>query len=194
MHVYWDQAFITPLLERVKSGSLDKTERRQNLRVTCLSPAAAFLEARGCPKEYSPDGRLPTLYDYDRLESFPLSRMRGSMTRLGPVTELLADCDDRFVIFGPGEEVSVNFDAASLPALPVGWNRSFVLRTWGYCKDASPFTQSGDTIEPLPFRGMKDYPYGRDEHYPQDRPHQEYQRIYNTRELKLQGETPRHGR
>jgi hypothetical protein len=84
------------------------------------------------------------------------------------VTELLRARDDRFVIFGPGEEMTVRFDARCLPALPPGWTRSFVLKTWGYCKDSGPFTATGATIEPLPFHGMRRYPYGPDERFPEE--------------------------
>src|SRR5260370_29788008 len=123
---------------------------------------------------YSPDGRLPHLYDYARLESVPFSQLAGGLTRFGEVTELLRERDDRFAIFGPGDEVTVRFEARHLPALPAGWTRSFVLRTWGYCKDCGPFTASGATIEPLPFRAMTTYPYGPDEHYPRDTNHEGY--------------------
>ena len=54
-----------------------------------------------------------------------------------------------------------------------GWKRSFVLRTWGYCKDCAPFTATGDTVEPLPFKAMRTYPYGPDEHYPRDALHED---------------------
>jgi hypothetical protein len=151
--------------------------------VTPLEVGSATLASRGFLKEYSPDGRAPYLYDHDQLEAVPFSQMAGWLTRLGEVTELLRGCDDRFVIFGPGDELTIRFDARSLPALPPGWTRSFVLRTWGYCKDCGPFTATGATIEPLPFRAMSTYPYGPDEHYPQDAAHDDYRKRFNTRPL-----------
>jgi hypothetical protein len=105
------------------------------------------------------------------------------MTRFGDVTGLLRDRDDRFVIFGPGDELTVDFDAKSLPVLPPGWKRSYVLRTWGYCKDCAPFTATGETIDPLPFQKMSKYPYGPSEHYPKDALHEDYLRRYNTRQV-----------
>ena len=39
---------------------------------------------------------------------------------MGDVTELLKGIDDRFAIFGSGEEIAAEFDAAKLPALPAG--------------------------------------------------------------------------
>jgi hypothetical protein len=171
MEVYWDQIFVAPVLET------------KVFRVFPQEVARAALTPCGLMQEFSPDGRLPTIYDYDRQQTVAVSRLAGKMTRYGEVTELLRDRDDRFVIFGPGDELTVEFDAKNLPALPPGWKRSFVLKTWGYCKDCSLFTATGDTIEPLPFQKMSKYPYGPEEHYPDDPSHQDYLRRYQTRQV-----------
>jgi hypothetical protein len=176
MHVYWDQVFIAPIRERVAADGTGKS-----MRVTRRDVQAARLEVRGCVQEYTPDGREPTLFDYDRLDRVPVTRLSGRLTRLGDVTELLHERDDRFAIFGPGDELSVAFDATGLPELPAGWTRSYVLRTWGYCKDASPFTATGGTVEPLPFAGMSGFPYGPNEHYPRTPRHTTYLRNELTR-------------
>ncbi len=177
MEIYWDQAYVAPLLERV-----DKTAGQpRGFRCHRLEVGRADLAARGLMQEFSPDGKAPTMYDYDRVERVPVSRLAGRLTRYGPVTELLRQADDRFVLFGPGDVLTARFDARSLPPLPEGWERSFVLRTWGYCKDAAPFTATSATVEPLPFRAMSRYPYGPGEHYPRDRRHEDYRRKYNTR-------------
>ncbi len=174
MHVYWDQIFVAPLLEQVVPG-----QGRGGVRGTVLEVNDARLSARGIMKEYSPDGREPTLYDYDRLDAFPASSPSGRLTRHGDVTDLLRAADDRFVIFGPGDELSVRFDAGKLPPLPQRWKRSYVLRTCGYCKDAGPFTAHGATVGPLPFRAMTNYPYRADEKHPDP----EYDRAWNTRRV-----------
>lgn len=183
MHVYWDQIFIAPLLDRVTKLDEGAAAETPHLRVRRLDVASATLATRGCVQEHSPDGRQPTIYDHDRIEAVPVSRQTGYLTRLGDVTELLRSVDDRFVIFGPGDEISLAFDAKGLPTLPPGWKRSFVLRSWGYTKSCSPFVAHGDTIEPLPFRAMSNYPYGPKEHYPTDAAHEEYRRKYNTRAI-----------
>jgi tetratricopeptide (TPR) repeat protein len=174
MHVFWDQAFVAPVLESVTPG-----QGRGVVRGTVLDVKDAILSDRGVMKEYSPDGREPTLYDYGRLDSFPVSCPSGKLTRFGDVTELLRAGDDRFVIVGPGDDLSVRFDAAKLPPLPGGWQRSYVLRTWGYCKDSSPFTALGETVGPLPFRAMSNYPYRPDEKHPDP----DYDRQWNTRQV-----------
>jgi tetratricopeptide (TPR) repeat protein len=184
MQVFWDQIFVAPVLARQSAAALNASAiKNEAFHARALEVADATLQFRGCLQELSPDGRKPTIYDYDRLDSVPVSRFAGKFTRTGDVTDLLRARDDRFVIFGPGDEVTVRFDARKLPALPKGWQRSFVLRSWGYSKDSGPFTATGDTIEPLPFHGMTTYPYGPGEHYPQDAAHDEYRRAYNTRQV-----------
>jgi hypothetical protein len=184
LHVYWDQIFIAPVTDRIARADADKgCSTGMGLRVTPLEVDSTRLEARGCVQEFSPDGRQPTIYDYDRLAAFPVNKLKGYLTRFGDVTELLRDADDRFVIFGAGDELTVQFDATKLPPLPPGWKRSFVLRTSGYCKDSGPFTAHGDTVEPLPFRTMSNYPYGPNEQYTTDRLQGETRHTYNTRRV-----------
>jgi hypothetical protein len=175
LHVHWDQILLAPLLARGPKEGL--------FRATPLEVSDARLSVRGFMQEFSPDGREPTIYDHDRLERVPVTRWQGKLTRLGDVTELLHYRDDRFVVMGPGDEIAVSFDADNLPALPEGWTRSFVLRSWGYCKGAGPFTTTGGYVEPLPFHGMSNFPYGANERYPHSPAHQEYLRRYQTRQV-----------
>ena len=64
--------------------------------------------------------------------------MYGDFTRYGDVRLLLNEADDRFVIFGRGEEVTLKFNAHGLPHLPRGWKRDFLFYSNGYCKDMDP--------------------------------------------------------
>jgi hypothetical protein len=168
MNVYWDQVFVAPLTSAPPAA-------------TVLEVRTAELAERGCMQEFSPDGKQPTLYDYHRLERVPVSRQSGFLTRFGDVTELLQTRDDRFAIFGPGDEITVAFDARKLPPLASGWKRSFVLQTRGYTKSAGPFIMTGATVEPLPFQKMTRFPYGPEESYPKTPAHEDYQRRFNTR-------------
>jgi hypothetical protein len=201
MHVFWDQIFVAPVVGRQRQPAPDtqssaaniqyrlpstqysvlSSRPGQKMQITVLPVSHASLEERGCMQEFSPDGRQPSLYDYHRLERVPVTRQSGRLTRFGEVTELLQGADDRFVIFGPGDEVTIRFDARSLPALPAGCTRSFVLRARGYCKGSGPFIVTGDTVDPLPFRAMKGFPYDPGESYPRTELHQDYLRRYNTR-------------
>jgi tetratricopeptide (TPR) repeat protein len=168
LQIFWDQVFIAPVAESVEAS------------VKELPVARATLERRGFTQEITPGGKPPISYDYDRLEQVACTKWRGRLTRTGDVTELLNAQDDHFVICGPGDEISADFDAASLPPLKAGWQRSFVLRTWGYCKDTALATATCSQIGPLPFQAMSRYPYDpRQEPLPQHIV--EYDRIWNTR-------------
>jgi hypothetical protein len=179
MHVSWDQIFVAADCRTVSPG----VDTPSLPRATCLEVQDATLSAGRLVKEHSPDGRAPALYDWDRHEDVPLVRQAGQMTRFGDVTELLRRRDDRFVIFGPGDDLTMRFDAGSLPPLPAGWQRSFVLRTAGYCKDTALSTAHGSTVGPLPFQAMRNYPYGPDQHYPHDPLHLDYLQRFLTREV-----------
>jgi len=183
MHICWDQAFVAAECRIVSPETELFPDGRDSARATCLEVHKATLAPGRIPAEYSPDGRLPKLYDYHRADKVLLVGQPGRLTRFGDVTELLHQRDDRFVIFGPGDDLTVRFDAASLPPLPPGWKRSFVLRTAGYCKDTALSTAHGATVEPLPFAAMRNYPYGSEQKYPEDALHQQYQRRYLTREV-----------
>jgi hypothetical protein len=147
--------------------SLAVDEGPEALRVTELAPAAADLHDRGYPREFSPDGGLPLVYDYAIMDpGYPFKRFAGSFTRFGDVRPLLMAADDRYVIFGHGEELTLRFSVRDLPAPAAGHARSYLLRSTGFCKDMDPYTAFPDTVSPLPFRGMSGYPYGDGEEYP----------------------------
>ncbi|MCE9565070.1 MAG: FG-GAP-like repeat-containing protein [Planctomycetes bacterium] len=168
IRIYWDQLFIAPLADTKPATPFS------------CSLVSASLEHRGFAREHMPGGKLPIAYDYDRLESVSVSQWKGNFTRLGDVTELLREQDDRHVICGPGDEVTVEFDAATPPELKTGWKRSFVLRSWGYCKDTALTTVTGANVSPLPYRGMPHYPYDPVKH-PPPATVTEYDRTWNTR-------------
>ncbi|GIW89108.1 MAG: hypothetical protein KatS3mg108_3432 [Isosphaeraceae bacterium] len=172
MECYWDQAFIAIL------------ESRPELRVTQRGVQTARLGYRGYTREISPDGRPPLIYDWDYVDPAPLARLGGMLTRYGDVTPLLTADDDQLCVVGPGDVVEITFDATGLPELPEGWTRSYVLRAYGYCKDADPFTAGSDTVGPLPWRGMPDhYPFGPEGERPRDPEYEAYLRTYQTRSV-----------
>jgi hypothetical protein len=142
----------------------------------------AELRHSGFALEYSPDGRLPLLYDYELSQpTAPFHTPRGAYTRYGNVTPLLHEFDDQFVLVGPGDEIAVRFDATTLPPPPPGHHRSFILVSHAYCKDMDLYTATPQTVEPLPFRAMSRYPYGPDEQYPDAPENRRYQLEFNTR-------------
>ena len=63
--------------------------------------------------------------------------------------------------------------------LEEGWTRTWLLDTFGWCKDLDPLTGAKDAVGPLPFRGMSQYPPLPEDPAP-DRT--EYQTLWNTRQ------------
>jgi hypothetical protein len=169
----WDRAFFT-------SG-----EEPVPLRKVDLPLAEADLQERGIRERYWESADGPDLRRYDRVLEGPRAPawrpLPGAYTRLGDCAPLLRAVDDRYVIIAPGDEIRLLFDARTLPAPPPGWRRDFVVLSDGWTKDSDPNTVTGETVEPLPFHGMRRYPYGPDESFPDSAAHRRWQREWNTR-------------
>ena len=182
MRIYWDQILVDA------SGGDFPT------RVTELDPLRADLRWRGFPREYSPDGRKPLIYDYSVIEpSAPWKAHLGNYTRLGDVRELLLAPDDMYVVTRNGDEMQIDFDARRLPALPKGWKRTFLVYADGFGKDMDINSARPETIGELPFHGMKSYPHSPADRYPMTKRHQEYLLRYNTRTVNEQTQAPWQG-
>jgi hypothetical protein len=172
MELYWDRIFIAPILEDA------------GLCVQEVPAKSADLHFLGYPREYSPDGRHPNLYDYssvDRAVAWKI--MAGNYTRYGEVAELVDEADDCYVIMGRGEELTLRFSADAFGPIPNGWRRSFILKTDSFCKDMDLYAAYPDTVEPLPFHSMSNYPYGPEEKYPDDEKRRQYRLQFNTRRV-----------
>ncbi|HEX7317631.1 MAG TPA: FG-GAP-like repeat-containing protein [Pyrinomonadaceae bacterium] len=170
MRVYWDQI-------QVAAGVDDSP-----LKLTRLDPDSADLRWRGFSAEVRPDGREPLSYDYARVShASPWMAFTGSFTREGDVRELLKVADDMFVVSRAGDEVSLSFDASTLPALPDGWTRTFLLYADGFSKEMNIHSASPEQVAPLPFHGMKHYPYDATRAHALTPERQAYVERYNTR-------------
>lgn len=170
LEIYYDQIFL---------GVAAASDRVQVHR---LPVDTANLQYLGFPREASPDGREPLIYDYAQIEpDAPFQVLSGAYTRYGDVKELLTDFDDEYVLLAPGDEIAATFDATRLPPLASGMTRSFVLVSHAYCKDMDLYTATPQTLAPMPFRGMSRYPYPATERYPDTPRHRQLQGVYNTR-------------
>ena len=87
---------------------------------------------------------------------------------------------DRMVVFGQGDEITIEFDVPKEPA-PEGWTRDFLLYNSGWDKDADLHIIHGQTVEPLPFQKMTGYPFTPEEDYPDTPATREYLQKYQTR-------------
>jgi tetratricopeptide (TPR) repeat protein len=120
LEIYWDQVLI------------DQSEHAE-ARTAEVPLSGATLHFRGYPKQMEGASPGDLDYDYDRVSlTGPFQHQRGNYTRFGDVTELLKGIDDRYVIFGSGEEIATEFDAAKLPALPAGWKRDYFFYANGF--------------------------------------------------------------
>jgi Tfp pilus assembly protein PilF len=146
MRVYWDQAKVAV---PAPDAALDPV---------ALDPVRADLRERGF-SAVTTDGE-PLGFDYARVSWLsPWKTMPGRYTREGDVRPLLAAVDDAFVVSKPGDEVAVSFDATALPPVGAGRARTFLLHGDGFSKEMDINSASPDIVLPLPYHGMKAYPY-----------------------------------
>jgi hypothetical protein len=169
LEIFWDQVLIDNSAEA-------------DVHTTEVPLALATLHFRGYPKQIdlASDGDLD--YDYDRVSlTGPFQRERGSYTRLGDVTTLVKGIDDRFAIFGSGEQIAAEFDVTSLPPLPAHWKRDYFFYANGFVKDMDWWDASPFTVAQLPFHRMSTYPYPESENFPDDASALDYQLNWNDR-------------
>lgn len=147
--VYWDEIFLS-------EGST-----RPELRSTSLNATAASLQFRGfSPSIIHPERKQPEEFTYPNPEPFSLwNPTPGNYTRYGEVAELVTKLDDQLVVMGSGDELRVEFDPSSLPPLPSGWRRDYLMHVDGWAKDRDANTAHSQTVNPLPFHSMSGYPY-----------------------------------
>jgi hypothetical protein len=171
MEIYWDQIFFS---ENLPYAQVVKT---------VLDPVSADLHYRGFSKSYRKGGRYgPHWFDYSVVEKGQKWRdLSGNYTRYGDVLQLIEEPDNKYIISNAGDETTVEFNAATLPQLAKGWKRDFLIRSVGWVKDGDLNTALGNTVLPLPFHGMKNYPPSESDIYPENPELQKYNREYNTR-------------
>lgn len=136
--IFWDRLMIA-----WAEDAPDEMQRQT------LDLASARLWRSGFARRADLPQRLP-YYDYaDRVPLWDTRHQAGWYTRFGPVEKLIRHANQALAIFGPGEEIHMEF---SVPDAPVsdGWTRVHVLETTGWCKDMDLFTRDGETLEPLP--------------------------------------------
>ena len=171
LKIYWDAIRI------------DQTAEPQDARVAEVPLADAELALLGYPREIRLTPASDTVYSYaHRSMSGPYARAAGNYTRYGDVRSLLEKPDDRFVVFGSGEGVKLDFDPRKLPPIPAGWVRDYFFYANGFEKDLDFYAAHAFTVEPLPRHSSLSYPYPEGKDYPLDAEHLRYQLEYNTRQ------------
>ena len=172
MQIYWDHIFIA------NSESLNKMNTFE------LQPIYADLHYRGFSTTSQKNKSSPHIPNYYSVEKEQKWRdLTGSYTRYGDVLNLLMKSDNKYIIMNSGDEITIKFDASSLPKLPDGWSRDFLFYNDGWLKDGDLNTARGQTVDPLPFHGMTSYPEGAEGKYPISDELNSYIKEYNTRKV-----------
>ncbi|TVQ55345.1 MAG: hypothetical protein EA377_03590 [Phycisphaerales bacterium] len=137
--IYWDRlmiAYIEPL---------------EQVRRTTMPLRTAILSRSGFAQRVELPQKLP-YYDYrNRLPLWDTRHQAGFYTAYGPVEKMIREPNDALAIFGPGEEIHMEFEITT-PRLEAGWSRRYVFEVHGWCKDMDLFTRDGETLAPLPSR------------------------------------------
>jgi Flp pilus assembly protein TadD len=171
LKIYWDAIRI------------DQSPDAKEIRTAEVPLARASLEFLGYPREIRLTPASDTIYSFtNRSMTGPYARAAGNYTRYGDVLDLLSTADDRFVVFGSGEGVKLDFDPRQLPALPGGWVRDYFFYANGFEKDLDFYAAYAFSVEPLPRHSLLSYPYPAGKEYPDDAQHLGYQLEYNTRQ------------
>ena len=169
LEIYWDQV----LIDNHAEGAARTSE---------VPLSMATEQFRGYPLQI--EGKSPgdLDYDYNRVSlTGPFQHQRGNYTHLGDVTALVKGIDDRYAIFGSGEEIATEFDASKLPVLPAHWKRDYFFYANGYVKDMDWWDASPFTVAQLPFHKMSAYPYPATEKFPDDADALNYRLKWNDR-------------
>jgi hypothetical protein len=158
--LYYDQILVA---NRLESHEISKSSGPDShLRCSEASLVAAELHWLGYPRRVLPDGGMPEVFDYTHIEpNSEWGTHEGMLTRYGDVRPLLNRADDQFVVMEHGEEVALSFDGRQLPPLPAGWKRTFFFYSNGFEKGYEIHSAKSQTVDPLPFQGMDNYPNDR---------------------------------
>ena len=169
LEIYWDQV----LIDNKAAGEMRTSE---------VLLAQATEQFRGYPLQIEGASPGDLNYDYNRVSlTGPFQHQRGNYTHLGDVTALVKGVDDRYAIFGSGEEIATEFDVSKLPVLPAHWKRDYFFYANGYVKDMDWWDASPFTVAQLPFHKMSAYPYPTREEFPDDADALNYQLNWNDR-------------
>lgn len=167
--ICWDEIFFT-----IDEPATDVRESKLELQ-------SADVHYRGFSRRIDEQHHGPEDYDYDdvkREAKWP--PMQGRFTRYGDVLELVTATDDRLVVMGSGDEMTLKFNVPAHQP-PPGWRRDFILHNVGWDKDADLNTVTGQSSEPLPFHAMSRYPFDVDDPVPDSPAYERYLEQFQTR-------------
>lgn len=136
LEIYWDRIRI------VRAQNLPDASHKR------ISPDRAVVRSSGFAHRTTGPQRTP-YYDYDnRHATGDAKHAAGFYTAMGEATELVEATDSAVAIVGSGEEVHLEFSVPDSPK--TGFRRYYALEFQGWAKDMDLYTETGDTVEPLP--------------------------------------------
>lgn len=136
LEIYWDRIRV------VRAQHLSDSSHQR------ISPDRAVVRSSGFAHRTTGPQRTP-YYDYDnRHTTGDAKKATGFYTAMGEATELVESVDSAVAIVGSGEEVHLEFSVPESPK--IGYRRYYALEFQGWAKDMDLYTESGDTVEPLP--------------------------------------------
>ncbi|NYZ77548.1 right-handed parallel beta-helix repeat-containing protein, partial [Candidatus Micrarchaeota archaeon] len=154
-----------------------------DFEVTYIDPTHADLQWGGStPYEYATTEHRHTGIEDLKEPNVESFLMYGNFTQYGDVSPLLESADDMFAIMRHGDELVLEFE--DIPTKENTDRHVFLQADVMYAIRYSINGFVSDSIDPMPFHGMSEYPYGEGEAYPSDEEHQEYIAEWNKREYK----------
>ncbi len=156
VELYWDRVLIdtspAPEPSIYTMNQLDTVDSR--------------LRLHGFSALIRPEGEfpMPDRFDYHKTSFRSLwNPLDGRYTRYGEVNELINKIDGKFTVFGSGDELALTFRADQLPTVKPGFKRDFLIYLNGFVKDGDKYTAHAGSVDPMPYVGLRAYPYSEQE-------------------------------
>jgi hypothetical protein len=148
--------------------------------VTKVKSSTARLMYEGSSKLSPSSMKRRISSDDAKLPLDPDAYMKGNFTKYGSVLPLIRKTDDRFAIMAHGDTLFLSFKE---PPPSKGKSRwTFLSANIYYSLKYHPFGMLTDSIYPLPFKGMKSYPYSSSKWpYKNSSKYKQYLKSWNTR-------------
>ena len=124
LQIYWDQILV-------ENGA----DLSKHIRQTEMPLRLAKVQYHGYPQQIDGATHGDLSYNYENVSATgPFIKQRGSYTHYGDVTPLLKKVDDRFVIFGSGEEIDAEFSTDASAGAACGVEARLLLLCEWFCE------------------------------------------------------------
>jgi len=156
IELYWDRILV----------DTSAPPSQENVTINTMAVEQSTMRLHGFSRLIRPQGEfpMPDRFNYHDTSFNSLwNPLTGKYTRYGEVEELLHTQDSLMAVFSSGDEVSMIFNGSELPVVKPGYKRDFLLYLNGFVKDGDKYTAHAGTVTPMPFKGMRSYPFSKEE-------------------------------